>query len=42
MASFARRKRAAIRAEKHLRKAQQTLQAAAPAPDGREPVGSAA
>jgi endogenous inhibitor of DNA gyrase (YacG/DUF329 family) len=38
MAAFARRKRAAIR----LQKAQLALQAAAPAPDGREPVGSAA
>ena len=41
MAAFARRKRAALRAESHLRK-QQALLAAAPAPDGRKPVGSAA
>jgi endogenous inhibitor of DNA gyrase (YacG/DUF329 family) len=42
MAAFARRKRAAIRAENRLQKSQQALQAVAPAPDGREPVGSAA
>jgi hypothetical protein len=42
MAAFARRKRAALRAESRMLKAQQALQAAAPAPDGREPVGSAA
>ena len=41
MAAFARRKRAALRAESRLQKAQ-ALQAVAPAPDGREPVGSAA
>ena len=41
MAAFARRKRAAVRAELRLQKAQ-ALQAVAPAPDGREPVGSAA
>jgi hypothetical protein len=41
MAAFARRKRAALRAESRLQKAK-ALQAAAPAPDGRQPVGSAA
>ena len=41
MAAFARRKRAAVRAELGLQKTQ-ALQAVAPAPDGREPVGSAA
>jgi endogenous inhibitor of DNA gyrase (YacG/DUF329 family) len=41
MAAFARRKRAAIRAENLLQKAQ-ALQAVAPAPDERTPVGSAA
>jgi predicted nucleic acid-binding Zn ribbon protein len=41
MAAFARRKRAAVRAELRLQK-EQALQAAAPAPDRREPVGSAA
>jgi hypothetical protein len=41
MAAFARRKRASVRAELRLQKAQ-ALQAHAPAPDGREPVGSAA
>ena len=41
MAAFARRKRAKVRAELRLQKTQ-ALQAAAPAPGGREPVGSAA
>ena len=41
MAAFARRKRATLRAEARLQKVQ-ALQAVAPAPDGREPVGSAA
>jgi predicted nucleic acid-binding Zn ribbon protein len=42
MAAFARRKRARLRAESRLLKAQSLHQAVAPAPDGREPVGSAA
>ncbi len=42
MAAFARRKRAALRAESQLQRAQVLHQAVAPAPDGREPVGSAA
>ena len=41
MAAFARRKRAALRAARR-QQIQPTLQAATPAPDGREPVGSAA
>ena len=41
MAAFARRKRAALRAESRLQKAQ-ALQAVAPASDGRQHVGSAA
>jgi hypothetical protein len=42
MAAFARRKRAALRAESRLQKAQALHQAVAPAPDERQPVGSAA
>jgi endogenous inhibitor of DNA gyrase (YacG/DUF329 family) len=41
MAAFARRKRATSRAERELAKVQ-TPRAAAPSPDEREPVGSAA
>jgi hypothetical protein len=41
MAAFARRKRAALRAEIRLQKAP-AAQAVAPAPGAREPVGSAA
>jgi hypothetical protein len=41
MAAFARRKRAGLRAEGSAANAQALL-SAAPAPDGREPVGSAA
>jgi endogenous inhibitor of DNA gyrase (YacG/DUF329 family) len=41
MAAFARRKRAALRAEIRLQQTQ-SVQAAAPAPEGLAPVGSAA